>query len=207
MSNTVTTFTFETEGKKVSSFVKRTLASYKKTRQQLHYAACMAAFLMQEHGQNGPFCALFQGLSINDQTALKAWIAKHAKIEVTDDDGNVTEKPWVAFKKDKLFYPVKGMEEFRKGNMTADEWLATAPFFEKDVTTKANMNLIKLLEYIEKMDKTATKKATDSALDEDPALTEVFKRLHGVSELAKKQREALLAMPAPSPDVVPATIN
>lgn len=152
-------------GKTLKVYVRNTVAMLKKLGERLHYTACMTVFHAAEYGDASHLNAFFDGLKVNDQTALKRWIADNFTYE-NAEGGSVN---WISFttKADKQgnptnFYVVKGTEENRKGAYDLNDLLGMKSFQETDVSKPKVYDLAALLDMVIKAADTAAKKAEPS---------------------------------------------
>jgi hypothetical protein len=143
-------------------FTKETVNLIQKVDIRKHEAACMTFFHAAQYGECHNLNILFNGLAVNDKTALKAWIAKHS--EYADDNGK--PKHWIMFdgKKDEAgnipgWRIVKGTEAKRKDVIILDELLNGERFFDKDVRPPKNWDLNAILDTLIKAADTAENKS------------------------------------------------
>lgn len=166
------------DGKALNKLVSDTVKSYKAVGVSLHQTACALFYHVAEYGDVSQLNAFYQGLRVNDQTALRVWFGQHATY--VDLDGG-TVKAWIKFSVKDGFAVVKGKEDRRKGlflvepSATEEEAVENGdanktilinlkPFFDKDVKAKDSLTLEELINMLGKAADRATKKATDEGI-------------------------------------------
>lgn len=161
------------DAKATSSFVTTTINAYKKVAVSLHQAACIVFWHVAEGNDPKPLNDFYNGLRVNDQTALRVWFGQHTAFV---DLANNTTRNWIKFSDKDKFTLVKGCEAHRKDMFTVGEvvegrqdLLALKPFYEKNVKDKDAITLEALMNMLLKAAEGVTKKAGDEgiALDAD----------------------------------------
>lgn len=157
------------DSKAIAKFNSDTLSSYSKTAVLLHQAACLNLFHTAEHGDCSQLNVFYQGLRVNDQTALRVWLGTHCSY-VDLDNGEMRQ--WIKFTAKDGFRVVKGTLEKRQGMFTveADEAVENdtrtvlmnlKPFYEKNVKDKDALTLEALLNILGKAAERVTKQAKE----------------------------------------------
>lgn len=159
----------------ISKFNTDTLSSYAKTAVLLHQAACLNLFHTAEHGDCSQLNVFYQGLRVNDQTALRVWLGTHCSY-VDLDNGEMRQ--WIKFTAKDGFRVVKSTEANRKGmfiverNENEEEAILNGddnktilinlkPFYEKNVKDKDALTLEALLNILGKAAERVTKQAKE----------------------------------------------
>jgi hypothetical protein len=149
--------------KALNKFVGSTIAGYKAVGVALHQSACAVLFHTAEHGDVFALNNLYQGLRVNDQTALRVWLGKHTSYV---DLANGETRNWLKFSAKDGFSVVKGTAEHRNGIFIMEgkadgktTLIDLAPFFDKDVKTKDAFTLEELLKMLGKAAERAENKA------------------------------------------------
>lgn len=153
--------------KLLKRYTNETVAMLQRMDVRKHNNACMTLFHTAQFGECFSLNLFFNGLKVNDQTALKAWIVKHTQF--TNEEGKQVN--WLSFtnKKDDAgnvigFRVVKGTEKHRKDVYVLDELLALEPFFETDVSKQKVWDLNALLETLIKAAETVEKKSEKESI-------------------------------------------
>lgn len=152
----------------LTKMVNSTVLSYKKLATKLHEAAGATFLHAAEYGNCQPLNKFYEGLRVNDQTALRVWLGEHASFV---DIANSETRHWLKFKEKGGFYIVKGTEAHRKDMFVIgeqvegrDDVLSWKPFFEKDVKAKDSITLEDLIKMLGKAAESVTKKAGDEGI-------------------------------------------
>lgn len=132
-------------GKTLVAFVSSTIAKYNVVAIALHQTACMVLHHVAEGHDPLPLNLFYNGLRVNDKTALRVWLGEHASYV---DAANDTVRPWLSYTEAKGFAVIKGKEAHRKDKYTIDTQeegktmlLATKPFYEKNVKLPSAITL------------------------------------------------------------------
>jgi len=165
-------FEVANNGKALKRYVNGTLEKYNNAFIALHNSACMTVFHAAQYGECSHLNAFYNGLKVNDQTALRVWIASHFTLPVESE-----EKPliWLSFKASENpngqvtnkktgkaivgFFVVKGTEPKRKDAYVLDELLAGPKFFDKNVKDPDATDLTVLLTMLASVAKRVDNKA------------------------------------------------
>lgn len=146
--------TIANDGKQLNKLVNTTVNAYKNVALKLHTTACAVFFHAAQYGECSALNKFYEGLRVNDQTALRVWFGAHTGY-LSLETGSM--KNWIAFSKDKGFYVVKGTEANRKDMFTLDEevegkqdLLKLKPFYDKDVKAKDSITLEALIAMLAK---------------------------------------------------------
>lgn len=149
-------------GKALRIYVRTTGEMLSRIGTRLHHTACMAVFHAAEYGDPAYLNQMFTFLKVNDQTALKRWLADN--FIFTNDEGE--EANWLSFtnrkgKDDKPigFYVVKETEPFRKGTYDLEKLFAMESFQNVDVSKPKVYDLNALIEALVKAIDTTDKRA------------------------------------------------
>ena len=151
------TFTSMNEGQ-IKAYITETINMYNTVRGRLHSAASLAIHHAQQTGGAQLLNVLFEGLRINDQTALRVWFGKVATVNTVLADGEEADICWLLYKKDTGFNVKKGSEGYRKDAKSWDATLEMAPFYDKDVSDRTEPSLAAILNYLAGIQKTLEKK-------------------------------------------------
>lgn len=160
--------TIALNGKSLNKLVGSTIASYMKLSVKLHETACAVFLHAAEHGECSALNRFYDGLRVNDKTALRVWFGEHASFV---DLANNEVRHWIKWKEKGGFFVVKGTADHRVGKFTigeqvegVDDCLLWKPFFEKDVKDKANITLEELIKMLAKAADSVTKKADSEGI-------------------------------------------
>lgn len=180
------------DGKLSLKFIASTITAYNKVAVQLHQAACLAFYRAAQFGDPDSLNAFYNGLRVNDQTALRVWIGKHATY-VDLDNGEV--RPWIKWSKDKGFAMIKGRQEHRQDVFTLDSeedgkqmLLALEPFFQKNVKDKDAIDLVALISMLKKTAERVEKKSKDENI---PLPADILSLITSTKNATSKELEAL----------------
>lgn len=183
--------------KSLIAFVAVTLGDYSKVATQLHQSACMTFFHTAQYGDCDALNLFYQGLRVNDQTALRVWIGKHATYLHMVEGEETTLRPWIKFSQKDGFTIVKGLEDKRKDLFTIDTneegktmLLSLKPFYDKNVKDKDAITLEALITMLAK----AGKRVKDMANKENVALTPGLKAL--INEIDRDTAKEMAAIKA-----------
>jgi hypothetical protein len=157
------------DGKKAMAFASSTVKAYAKLAIQLHQAACLTFYRAAQYGDCDSLNLFYSGLRVNDQTALRVWIGKHATYT---DIANAEQRPWMKWNEKDGFHVIgmkKGgvnTEPFRKDMFTIDTeeagkqmLLALDPFYNNNVKDKSAITLEALLIVLQKAAENVTNKS------------------------------------------------
>lgn len=168
----VNLFDVANNGKALKRYVNGTLEKYNNAFVALHNAACMTVFHAAQFGECSHLNAFYNGLKVNDQTALRVWIAANFTLPVEGE-----EKPliWLSFKASENpnglvenkktgkkivgFFVVKGTKDHREDAYVLDELLAGPKFFDKSVKDPDAIDLTTLLSMLASAGKRINSKA------------------------------------------------
>lgn len=180
------------DGKLSMAFIGTVSRAYAKLSVQLHQAACLSFYRVAQYGDPDALNAFYNGLRVNDQTALRVWVGSHATfVDLTDSK----VKPWLKWSKDKGFSVVKGTEPHRKDMFTIDSeedgktmLLMLKPFYDKDVKEKDALTLEDLINML----KSASEKVSKKSKDENvPLPNDIVNLLKSIDNATTKELEAL----------------
>lgn len=150
-------------GAHIAKLVAGTIASYTKVAKALHETACATFFHVAQGNDPKPLNDFYNGLRVNDKTALRVWFGEHASY--TDIENGQT-RMWLRFTEKDGFSLVKGCEAYRKdlfalGDATdmQTDLLALKPFYEKNVKTPSAITLEDLIRILGKAAESVTEKA------------------------------------------------
>lgn len=168
--NVIATLTdIASDAKKLVSFVGTTITGYNKTAIALHQTACMTFFHTAQYGECHALNLFYQGLRVNDRTALRVWIGQHATFI---DIANGSVRPWIKYNEKEGFSVIKGCEAHRKDMFTINEQvegrtmlIGLKPFYEKNVKDKDALTLEALVSMLAKAAKSVTAKATAEGIE------------------------------------------
>lgn len=167
MSKTLTEIA--SDSKSLVSFVKGTLSAYNKVAKSLHETACASLFHVAQGNDPLPLNQFYNGLRVNDRTALRVWLGTHSTY-VDLSDGTV--KPWLRYTEKGGFALVKGCESHRKDMFTLGEHvegktdlIGLKPFYEKNVKDKDAITLEALIAMLAKAAERVTKQANDEGIN------------------------------------------
>lgn len=159
------------DGKQLTKMVTTTVTAYKKVAAQLHNTACAVMFHAAQYGECSALNKFYEGLRVNDQTALRVWLGAHSGFV---DLNTGTTRNWISFTKKDGFRVVKGTESYRKdmyrlGDVEGDneqttDLLALKPFYDKDVKDKDSVTIEALIAMIGKAAEKAEKQADKEGL-------------------------------------------
>lgn len=162
----------------LGALVVSTIKSYKALAITLHQTACATFWHTAQHGECHALNEFYNGLRVNDQTALRVWIGTHATY-VDLAEGKV--KPWIKFSVKDGFSVIKGTQDHRRDmflvERNPDETAAIVngddnktilinlkPFFEKNIKDKDALTLEELIKMLAKAADSVTKKAGDEGI-------------------------------------------
>lgn len=192
---------------KVRRYIADTLSSYRKVGTRLHISACLALYHAAEYGDTS-LLNLFHGdpeskddgLKVNDRTALRVWCGKKSTVETKDADGNDVKIEWLGFRSKQKgehkpgFYVKKGTEEYRKGLYDLNDMIEGYDhFMDKDVATKEEMTLEKILAYLAKVKDQVEKKAEKDDGSKIDIPQDIMAELSKLSALATAKVKATSA--------------
>lgn len=159
------------DSKALNTLVKGTIASYTKVATALHNTACAVFFHVAQGNDPKPLNDFYNGLRVNDRTALRVWFGKHSSYL---DLENGEMKNWIRWTEKEGFTLVKGKEIHRKDMFTVGETvegrqdlLKLSPFYEKDIKTKDAITLEALYAMLGKAAERMTKQADEEGLKLD----------------------------------------
>lgn len=152
----------------LGALVVSTIKSYKALAITLHQTACATFWHTAQHGECHALNEFYNGLRVNDQTALRVWIGAHATyIDLAD----AKVKPWIKFSVKEGFSVIKGTQDMRKGMFLVEDvaegkttLITLKPFFEKNIKDKDALTLEELIKMLAKAADSVTKKAGDEGI-------------------------------------------
>ena len=113
--------------------------NYIATRQWVHLRACEGLFHAAQFGNAQALTALYSLVSTNDKASFKAWVMRVTTF--LNSEGK--ERSWAKYSDDKGFQ-VKGGNDHpvtvRVDQYTAEDLLATVPFYDTAKKTKQALN-------------------------------------------------------------------
>lgn len=151
----------------LNKFVGDTIKAYKAVGVSLHQAACMLFVHVAEGNDPGVLNQFYNGLRVNDQTALRVWFGQHASYI---DLSNMESRNWIKFSTKEGFSLVKGTHEHRAGKYTVEAiegdntktvMIGVSPFYEKNVKDKDALTVDELVKMLAAAANRVTKKAKD----------------------------------------------
>lgn len=113
--------------------------NYLATRQWVHQRACEALFHAAQHGNAQAISSLYELVTNNDKASFKAWVFNHSSFKNSEDK----TRNWIKFSDDKGFQVMSGADypvTVRVDVMTAEDLLATVPFYDTAKKTKIALN-------------------------------------------------------------------
>lgn len=165
MTNKMTLTAIANDSKALNTLVSNTIKAYKAVGVQLHQTACALFWHVAEHGECHALNEFYNGLRVNDQTALRVWFGEHASFI---DLANNESRNWIKFSTKEGFSVVKGTLDHRKDKFLVEDvaegkttLIALKPFFEKNVKDKDALTIEELVSMLAKAADRATKKAAD----------------------------------------------
>ena len=176
MSNAINLFDVANNGKSLKRYVNGTLEKYNNAFVALHNAACMTVWHAAQFGECSHLNAFYNGLKVNDRTALRVWIGKHFPVPVEGEEKpyiwlNYSTSPdanGIATNKDgakiKGFYVATKSEKHRKDVYSLDELLAGPKFFDKNVKDKDAIDLPALLSMLAKAMERGEKQSDENGI-------------------------------------------
>ena len=172
--------TIVADKKALISFVDETITAYKTVAVALHQAACMTIYHAAEYRECSFLNAFYNGLRVNDQTALRVWVGKNFLVPVEG-----TEKPtsWINYSKDKGFHIRKGVKS--EGLYELDTLLVLDPFYNKNVKEKDAITLEAILAMLHKAAERADKQADDEGINLPDQLKTLLKDVKHVTDTLK----------------------
>lgn len=191
MANEITISARGNDRKLSLAFIRSTNKAYAKMSTMLHQAACLAFFRAAQYGDVDSLNEMYRGMRVNDQSALRVWVAEHASF-VDLENGEV--RHWIKFSKD-AFAIVKGREEHRKDMFTLENeegekqpLLSLKPFYDKDVKSKDALTLDVLIKTLAK----SAKSVKDKSEKENIKLpADILSLVKSIENTTTKELEAL----------------
>jgi len=113
--------------------------NYIATRQWVHLRACEGLFHAAQFGNAQALTALYSLVSNNDKASFKAWVMR----VTTFLNAEGKERSWAKYSDDKGFQVKAGAdhpEAVRKDVFTAEDLLASVPFYDTAKKTKQALN-------------------------------------------------------------------
>lgn len=179
------------DAKALGKLVNTTINSYTKLGVKLHETACALFYHVAQGNDPKPLNDFYNGLRVNDQTALRVWFGQHASFVDLD---NMQQRQWIAFSEKTGFRLVKGVEAHRKDLFALEDeenktnLLKLKPFFEKNVKDKDAITLEQLLGMLKKAAEGVEKKSKSEGI----ALSaDVIQLIASTKNTVAKEEEAL----------------
>lgn len=162
------------DNKALTGYIAETVRGYKSLAVQLHTSAAMALFHALQFREASAMNALYHGLRVNDQTALRLWVGR-LTLTPGNTERNATDKAasLIGYTKDKGFFVRKGLKS--EDAWALDDLLAAEPFFNKNVQDRDALTLDKLLTLLGRAASNAETKADEN----DIVLPDEVKKLIG----------------------------
>lgn len=195
-----------TDGAFALEFASSKVQTYRNAKPALHAAACAAFYHAAQHGDVRILNAIYGdpedkearsgGLFANDRTALRQWVGKLGVTSTVEDhDGQEVEitREWIGFRQKSTekdgnilkagFFVRKGMQEARVDRYDPQELMHGDPFFVKENTPTAGMDLTKIINFLAGVKKSLEKKVQDAADNNDTEIHVPMALLAKVNEL------------------------
>jgi hypothetical protein len=155
------------DAKAAGKYIKDTGNLYIKVSERLHISAVIATYHALQYRNADLLNSMYAFLRVNDQTALRVWIAKHFTVPIEGQEmpapcfGFSSKEKEKGIARNKDGKPITGFT-VAKADLGKDHWAlpeiyAFNPFFTKDVKEKDALTLEQLLAMVENMSKKADK--------------------------------------------------